>query len=234
MSRALAAGLCLIVAVVLLVQGVPRLVSAFSTFPASPVLHKLQMLEEVGDADLRTLVDAQNGGIRWAPSGREYTDMALGQLLLAERLPVGSAERDRLLGESIAALRTGLALAPGNPFAWTRLAQAETLRERGAPEAMAALRLAFDTAPYEPRLMFIRLRIGLVNWKWLGAGDRKLIFRQIRQAWDLKPGRLVDTALDVNRINVVRAALFSNREALAEFEKRLKWQRKLWQEKNRA
>ena len=213
------------VAISLLSLGAPRLVAAFASFPASPILAKLKLRQPVDDDELETLAHAQRRGITWVESGRRWTDLGLAQVLMAERYRADDPMRANMLDEAIRSLRTGLGMAPANPWAWTRLAHAEGLKRLGSPEAIAAYRMSVDTAPYTPRLLYARMRIGLLNWRWLNREDRRLLFQQIHWGWQRNKRHLVDAALDVNRINVVRAALFPDREKLSRFEKLLKQRR---------
>jgi hypothetical protein len=128
------------------------------------------------------------------------------------------------MDEAITSLRKGLALAPANPYAWTRLAYAETQLNGWSPAALAALRLAFITAPYEPRLALSRLRLSFLAWPHMTPEDRELVFQQIRYTWKNSPRKLTVLALDLRVANLVRAALLTSPDDLDNFEKRLKAQ----------
>jgi len=213
------------VAVSLLALGAPRLISAFALLSAGPILTKLQLQHPVSDEELDTFAGAQRRGLAWSENRRRWTDLGLAQLLMAERYTADDPMRTTMLDEGIRSIKTGLRMAPANPFAWVRLAHAEGLKRLGSSEALTTYRMALDTAPYEPRLMYTRIRIGLLHWRWLDREDRRQLFQQIRFGWARNARHLVDAALDVNRVNIVRAALFSDREALAKFEKWLKVRR---------
>jgi tetratricopeptide (TPR) repeat protein len=209
------------VSIALLAWGLPRTISAFVMAPSAPVLRKLQNLQVVETEALETLVASQQRGLTWSSRGRTLTDLGLAQLLIADRLGEDAPEKRQRIEEAIAALKSGLALAPANPYAWTRLAYA-TFQLRGwTPEALSALRLAFATAPYDPRLLLSRLRLSFLAWPHLRREDRELVLQQVRYAWRRDPDELTQLAADFGRINVVRAALLRDPDDLAAFEERL-------------
>ena len=109
--------------------------------------------------ELKMLADAQRSGQLWLADGRLRTDLGLAYLLLAEKLPRGDTNAGAYLQRAIEALKAGLARAPANPYAWARLAYAEALAHGWSPLAMSSLRLSLITAPYEPRLLWSRLRM---------------------------------------------------------------------------
>jgi hypothetical protein len=126
-----------------------------------------------------------------------------------------------MVSQAIASLKTGLAMAPANPFAWTRLAYAQSLMLGPSPSVASALRMAMLTARYEPRLLFIRLELCFRSWSFFRTDDHELVFQQVRLAWRKSRKRLVDLAVKTGQVNVVRAALLRSRKDLSAFEKRL-------------
>ncbi len=217
--------LALFVGTVMIVFGVARTISAFSMLPGTPVLKNIQSLNSVQADGLELLIASRKRGLRWSDSGRAWTDLGLAQLLLATTEGIDGERRRSLVNEAIVSLNAGLALAPANPFAWTRLAYAESLAKGPSPQVVSALRMALFTAQYEPRLLFVRLELCFQVWSQFDAGDRDLIFKQVRFAWRIQPKRLVELALRIGKVNLVRASLLSSREDLSEFEKVLREQR---------
>ncbi len=214
--------LALVAGAVLLVTALPRTIAALTMLPGDPVLREIQNLRPVGRDSLDILIAAQRRGLLYGESGRKWTDLGLAQLLLAgEPGQQGGVEKD-LVSRAIASLKTGLALAPANPFAWTRLAVAHSLMTGPSPSVVSALRMAMLTARYEPRLLFIRLDLCLQSWSYFRAADHELVFQQIRLAWRKNPDRLVDLAVETGQVNVVRAALLRSHQDLLAFERRLR------------
>jgi hypothetical protein len=209
-------------AVVMLAIAVPRTVGVFASARAEPVLRKLQEQQPVQVEELRTLTSALEAGRFWRGDGRLRTDLGLGYLLLAEKLPRDDSQAAQALQLAIEALRAGLARAPANPYAWARLAYAEALAGGWSPGAVAALRLALFTAPYEPRLLWSRLRMSFLAWPEMSSEDRELVFQQVRYAWQADPAELARLAQELKQVNLVRAALLRTPEDGLVFEQMLK------------
>lgn len=207
--------------VALLAWGLPRTLSAFVMAPSAPVLRKLQNLEVVETQELETLAAAQQRGLFWSARGRTLTDLGLAQLLIAERLDDDLQQKRKQIEDAVSSLKSGLALAPANPYAWTRLAYASFQLHGWNREALSALRLAFATAPYDPRLLMSRLRLSFLAWPHLLREDRELVLQQVRYAWKHDPDELARIAADFDQINLVRAALLRDPSELAEFEQKL-------------
>jgi hypothetical protein len=223
MTRHLAtAGLVFLTGAVLLVGGVPQTITALTILPGNPVLTEIQNLRPVGRDDLEILIASKRRGLRFGESGREWTDLGLAQLLLAREQGVPGGIKIEMVSQAIVSLKTGLALAPANPFAWTRLAYAQSLMTGPSPSVASALRMAMLTARYEPRLLFIRLELCLRSWSYFRTDDHELVFQQVRLAWRKNGKRLVDMAVKTGQVNVVRAALLGSRKDLSAFEKRLR------------
>ena len=214
--------LALVAGAVLLVAGIPRTIAAITLLPGYSVLREIQNLRPVERDSLGVLIASQGRGLFFGETGRKWTDLGLAQLLLAREQGVQDGIGKELGSQAVASLKTGLALAPANPFAWTRLAYAQTLLTGPSPSVASALRMAMLTARYEPRLLFIRLELSLRSWSYFRAEDRGLVYQQVRFAWSKKPKRLVEMAVGTGRVNVVRAALLRSRKDLSAFEKRLR------------
>jgi hypothetical protein len=186
------------------------------------VLRKLQDHQAVQSDELMTLAGAQEAGRFWLADGRLRTDLGLAYLLLAEKLPRTDPNANAYLQRAIDALATGLARAPANPYAWARLAYAEALAKGWTRLAVSSLRMALITAPYEPRLLWSRLRMSLLAWPEMSSEDQELIFQQIRYAWQADPSELARMAVELKQVNLVRAALLLSPDESAAFEELLK------------
>ena len=214
------AALALLAGAVLLSLGLPRTIASVITVPGNAVLKSIQSLEPVSRQDLDLLIASQRRSLAWGESGRKWTDLGLAQLLLAAE--AGDDGREDRISEAMTSLKRGLALAPANGFAWTRLAYGETLASGPSAAVAAALKMALLTAPFEPRLLFMRLELSFRAWPYFEPDDRDLVFRQVRFAWRDDPERLIDLARRSGRINLVRAALLRTPEALSRLEERLR------------
>jgi len=209
-------------AIVLLTLGIPRTVGVILSARAEPVLRKLQDHQPVQSDELMALAGAQEAGRFWLADGRLRTDLGLAYLLLAEKLPRTDPNVNAYLQRAIDALAAGLARAPANPYAWARLAYAEALSKGWSPLAVSSLRMALITAPYEPRLLWSRLRMSLLAWPQMSREDQQLIFQQIRYAWQADPAELARLSIELKQVDQVRAALLLSPDDSAAFEELLK------------
>lgn len=211
-----------VMALALLAWGIPQTISAFVMAPSAPILRKLQDGEVVQRKELETFVAAQQKGLDWSTRGRTFTDLGLAHLLIATGLGEGDPEKRQQLEEAIAALKSGLALAPANPYAWTRLAYASSQLDGWNPDTLSVLRLALLTAPYDPQLLMTRLMLSLDAWPRLLREDRDLVYQQIFYAWQHDPDELARMSAGSWWENLVRAALIRHPRDLAVFEEKLK------------
>lgn len=211
-----------VAALTLIALGLPRTIGVLVSADGEPVLRKLQEQQPVTIDELSALIDAQQRGAFWLSDGRILTDLGLGALLLSENLPRGEAAANTALQEAITALEEGVARSPANPYAWSRLAYARALAEGWSPRAVAALRLALITAPYEPRLLWSRLRMAFLAWPQMAAEDREVVFQQVRWAWQANPTELARLAVEAQQLNLVRAALLRSPEETLVFEEMIK------------
>jgi hypothetical protein len=211
-----------VAALVLIALGLPRTIAVLVSADGEPLLRKLQEQQPVTVDELQTLIDAQENAAFWVPNGRVLTDLGLGALLLSENLPRGSDASKAALQQAIVALEEGVARAPANPYAWSRLAYAQALAEGWSPRAVAALRLALITAPYEPRLLWSRLRMAFLAWPEMTSEDREVVFQQVRWAWQTDPAELARLSVETKQLNLVRAALLRMPQDLLVFEEMVK------------
>mgnify|MGYP001028577356 FL=1 len=216
--------LSLVVGILLIAFGAPRMIAAFAMIPSGPVLEKIQDRDLIEMEDLGILVASQRRGLMWSVSGRKWTDLGLAQMLMAEQREASDPERRRLINDAIQSLRNGLAVAPASPFAWTRLAFAEVFKSGASPAALSAFRFGMVVAPYEPRLALARISLGFSVWPKLQPPERRKILQQVRFAWNHRDERkqLLEFARQESWANLVRAALLRAPDDLAEFEARLR------------
>ena len=212
-------------AVVLMGLGLPRLIGVLVSADGEPVLRKLQEQQPVTAEELTTLIEAQQSAAFWLSDGRILTDLGLGALLLSESQRRGDPAARTALLQAIEALEEGVARAPASPYAWSRLAYARALAEGWSPRALAALRLALITAPYEPRLLWSRLRMAFLAWPQMASEDREVVYQQVRWAWQANPKELAQLAVEAQQLNLVRAALARMPEETLAFEELVKAKR---------
>ncbi len=193
------------------------------SLPGDHLLERIQTRESVSARDLETLIISRQRALAWVEAGRVLTDLALAQLALAEVSGEGGGYDQAGVARAIVSLRAGLARAPARPYAWTRLALAKLIAGGHPSPALAKpLEMALITARYIPRLLFIRLDLCLVAWPYFGSDAREMVFEQVRIAWRRSPDRLVELALIMELLDVVRTALLNSPLELAAFEKALR------------
>jgi hypothetical protein len=220
--RGVQSAIALVIAVPLVIFAVPQLIADIASARGSDVLTRLQNQETVSAADLDTLIRATERARAWVDNGRFATDLGLAKLLVAERRTATEAEAREELEAAIAVLRDGLTKAPGNPYAWARLAYAEARLDGFTPAALSALRLALLTATNEPRLLWPRLSLSLRAWPHMTDTDRSIVTNQIRIAWGEKPEELARLAVELQQESLVRGALGRNRADIEKFDKLVK------------
>ncbi len=219
--RLIGTGAVILIAGALFALGAPRLVAALVTLPSSPILGKMQDLEAVDAESLEILITTQQRGLKWHETSRRWTDLGFTQILLANKSGTAK-DRDALLDEADYSLRAGLALAPSNSFAWTRLAYIDMVTGGPSPSMARKLRMAVTLAPYDRRLVFPRLRLSFIAWPRFEKTDRPMILDQTLFAWRLDAYRLTKMAADQGRVGLVRAALFRTPKQFSKFENILK------------
>ena len=211
----------LLLAVGLLYLGAPRTIAAFVSLPGNALLERIQIGESLSARDLEILIVSRERALAWVEAGRVQTELALAQLVLAKASGEDGGYDQAGVARAIESLRAGLARAPARPYAWTRLALAELESGGPSPALAKPLEMALITARYTPRLLFVRLDLSLIAWPYFEPDTRELVFEQIRIAWNRSPDRLVELALIMELLDVVRTALRISPLELEAFENRL-------------
>ncbi len=212
----------LLLAVGLFYLGAPRTIAAFVSLPGDYPLEQIQIRESVSARDLEILIVSRERSLAWVQAGRVQTELALAQLMLAKVSGEDGGYDQAGVARAIESLRAGLAWAPARPYAWTRLALAELEAGGPSPALAKPLEMALITARYIPHLLFVRLDLCLVAWPYLDSDAREMVFEQVRIAWHRSPDRLVELALIMELLDVVRTALLISPLELEAFEKALR------------
>ncbi len=218
-TAAAAAALAIAVGAGLLYLALPRTVAALLRLPGNPVLTRVQERKPVDNRGLETLIASRKRALSWAESGPDAALLGLGQLLRASESKGARGYDQALVAEAIASLRDGLALGPADPRAWARLAYADLVANGVSASVARALEMSLDTAPYDPRLLAVRLELCLWAWPYFAPEVRRLVDEQIRLAWRLTRPELIVIARHTGRENVVRAALSDDAAERVEFER---------------
>ena len=156
--------LAFLAGVSLLFLGVPGAIDAILMLSANKSLEKIRTGQPVLLEEFSLIIASEKQSIFWDESGRNWTDLALAQLLLAEEIGLDDEASRNLLSEARTSLKTGLALAPANPHAWTLLAYLEYKISGPSAALAAALKIAILTGPYTAHLLFDRLELFFIEW----------------------------------------------------------------------
>ncbi|AWK85183.1 hypothetical protein DEW08_02395 [Azospirillum thermophilum] len=144
-------------------------------------------------------------GLRWMPDGELQGDRSLVLLRAAEAAKT-AAERKDLLEQATASAMAAVAIAPGQPGVWARLAYLRLLQGEPAPAA-AALRLSMLSGSFVPAMMASRIELGLRLLPALDAETTELLRRQIRLFWLVEPNRVAELSERPGANDIVREAL---------------------------
>lgn len=162
---------------------------------ASPAPPPLEETAPDGTALNETALDGAAKALaaadRWAPGGEVRLDRGLVLVHRAQNaLP---AEQAALFAAAEQATAAGLALSPGEPGGWARLAWLR--RQRGDDDgAVAALRMSFLSGAFAPPLMRSRLELALALRPAMDEEMLSLLRRQIRLVWILSPEFVAELA----------------------------------------
>jgi hypothetical protein len=181
--RAGAAAL-LLLALPVLALGLPRLIGATHEAAAQETVKALLSGQVLSPAALDDAAAALAAADRWSPGGDIRLDRGL--VLTHRALNALPAEQAAFFAAAEQATVEGLAVSPGEPGGWARLAW---LRHRrgDADGAVAALRMSFLSGGFAPPLMQSRLELGLALRPAMDGEMLSLLRRQIRLTWISAP-----------------------------------------------
>lgn len=208
-----------------------RTVSAFILLPDDGLIsrYKSGNTKTAPQAEgLERVIASRTRALGWIRSSKTLGDRGFAQMLLAGLQSEPKKLSLDLLREAKNSFEAGLAVAPLDPHAWTQLAYAKFLLGDEDAAVKEALKMSLLTGPYEPKLVFPRLRLLLNYWSGkLPVEERKPVYTQIRFAWEVSRDKLVILAapLNLDQVNAFRVALAFDPRFLLSFERRLKWAR---------
>jgi hypothetical protein len=217
-SKLAVSALSLALGGLLLFLSVPRVVAEFLMLPGNRVLTMVQKGTTPSERDLAIFIASRERSLAWVDSGRSRTDLALAELLLAER-EVAGARHHELVEQAVRSMRAGLALAPANPYAWNRISFAALGAGVPSDRIASLVEMSIRAGPVEPELVFGRLALCFMEWPSFGSSSRGLLEEQVRLAWHQSPDRLAVLARAAGRADTARSALPEPERA--EFDRRL-------------
>ncbi|MBT5415400.1 MAG: hypothetical protein HOH66_01565 [Rhodospirillaceae bacterium] len=210
-KAALATGLgAAAVALVLLGQGVPRLIAAAYTAPYDQTLRDLgdaRHPRDISPGELSEAAESRRQALAWHDSARTRTEFGAARMMQASRDDYEGTRGRILLDQSIEAHRDALARRPADSHTWTRLARLLLVRDGLTPGIVPYLRMAIRTAPSDPRLIFARLDLAFMAWPMMDNTTRALIAEQIRIAARTKTKAFARLVKERFALEIAREAL---------------------------
>lgn len=125
-------------------------------------------------------LDALTQALRASPQHNDLARAAFVQTLAAQQVGVSSLRAISRLSAARRDLRLGLAAAPTDASAWTRLALTEA-RLGHRDRAIAALTRACELAPADPAITAMQFDLAMVLWPHLDLRAKTAIERRL--AW---------------------------------------------------
>jgi|LNFM01.1.fsa_nt_gb hypothetical protein len=206
-------------AAAILCLAVPRFMVGVYVAPHDATLTALDKTPAPNVAAQGRAMEAHRRALAWHDNSQSHA--ALGALHLAASaraaLAGDPAAAREALARSASEHRAALALAPLQPYVWTRLVQDELADGGPSREAAQHMRMAIDTAPWEPALMTARLGLAFVLWENFDVETRERLNVQIRHAARLYPTALARQARSYRAQDHVLQALDNDPDLLRRF-----------------
>lgn len=194
------------VALVLLYLSVPRLAATLWEIRFDDVAAAAERGVDVPPAQLQDAAEGLQQALRWTPSRAVYLKLAMLQQALAKVPGASVAEQHLALESALSSIRAGLAMAPVDPSAWSRLGL--VLMRLGRPrEALDAIRFSTVIAAQAPAERWWRLELWLLSLRYLEQGDVARLRRQLDLAFAADAGRLARLAKHYHLMPWVREEL---------------------------
>lgn len=165
--------------------GLPRLMGGLHGLAARETVGALLAGQKPEPAALDGAAAELAAAERWSAAGEYRLDHGL-TLLHQALTAVNPSEQAAFFAAAEQVTAAGLAVAPGEPGGWARLAW---LRQRRGDlaGAVAALRLSWLSGAFVPAIMASRLELALALLPALDDEMLSLLRRQIRLAWVTSP-----------------------------------------------
>ena len=214
--------IAIFIGVLLITMALPRLGASIAAAPGDPVANAIQIGYTVNADKLQTLETSRRLMAKWTTDGRAQTDLGLAQVWRAYHLGYKSPDGKNELIKAIDSIKTGLALAPANSYAWLRLSHALYVQNGATTkEAVSALRMSLITGPYETRALIPRLTLAVEMWPDVATLEKETLVQNIILAVHLTPRELAKVALKNGDAEwVIREALENGHyEELKKFNK---------------
>lgn len=143
-------------------------------------LYKIKSEVVLPTQELLKLIKKQEKTSAIADDGMLYQDLGLVQLEVARRYGYESEKGSKLLKSSVQNLERGTSLSPARSIGWIRLAYAKMLLDGPSEYVSNAIYMSAVTAPYNYDILFYRLKLAIIVWKYFNDEQRDLLLQQVR------------------------------------------------------
>ncbi len=150
--------------------------------------------------------------------GRHTHYSALAAQVLADGEKFDSGQVTAALVQGLESARHALAREPADAHAWARKAWMEYSLNGESLRVINALRMSVYCKPAGESLIFWRIYMSGLNREFWDSDFESLLRRQIIQAWNISPHRLVSTVEGVDMEDIARQVLHAYPEDLRKFE----------------
>jgi hypothetical protein len=154
---------------------------------------------------------------RAAGLARAYQDAARARIAQAKREGEPNAA-EAALAAADADLRSGLALAPADPFGWNRLAYVE-YRSHRLIQAAGAWRLSIETGLFDHGLVPSRAESGLALWPYMDLPARDAFGEELYAYWRWEPTSVAGLAHRFHSESIVQQALARHADAVLDLQR---------------
>jgi len=210
--------LLLVLGIGLILLGARQFVPALYLLGDGEILGATQQTRSESAGSLAQLIADETSALSLRETATGWSD--LGQALMQQAAAHGAPPA--LVHEARQALITSLALAPAEPYVWTRLAIADQLLDIPTDRKVADWRMAYMTGPNELSLQALRMQLAIPLWPDLSNDDHEAVFADILGGWRKDPNSVLSAARDTFSTNIIRAALVRDIPELVKFDRLLR------------
>ena len=171
----------------LLYLAYPRLHASLLYLPVDTAINRYYDTLEIPSGQLEGLQARAQEAIGIYPNHRYWDGLSQLYFLQGSDTSGPLFGRRKAFENTIEAAESSLALAPGQPRTWLRIAQARSWLRYPPEEVIDALKMAIYTGRVEPSLLMTRLRLGLAYLPRMDAETTAMLRDQLLLAWRMQP-----------------------------------------------
>lgn len=155
--------------------GMPALMYELALIPGLPVKNKLAYSEIPTDQDYATLEQSRLTALGFASTPEAHTDLGTVYLTRAQKAENAEA-RQKWARKAVDHLEASLKMARMEPYVWQRLSSAYAYTVPIEPwDRVAAWQASVDFASFDPRLVYVRLHIGIMVFNDMSPDQQALL-----------------------------------------------------------